>query len=298
MKALVLSDGKPGHVNQSLAFAELSGCDHDLIEVRTRGRLAKGLGYLFDRCGVYSSSLFTPVTCDRHYDLVVSAGSETYYANKVLARRLRARSVAIMLPRGFRYDFDLILAQEHDNPPSRDNLVSLPINLCRVSPRGVFRPDPDRRYISLIIGGNSRHCRLDAAALKVRVEEIFALFPAADKLVTTSRRTPDEVERMLETFDFADRVIYSRTPKNPIPDYLAYSDHVFLTGDSTSMVSEAVSFGNGCVEILPVDYRRPDSKIAAMISHLEEQGMVHLFDGTLGHCRAKIDLQQLLKGVL
>jgi hypothetical protein len=37
---------------------------------------------------------------------VVSAGSETYYANKVLARRHGVPSVAIMLPRGYRLNFD------------------------------------------------------------------------------------------------------------------------------------------------------------------------------------------------
>lgn len=298
MKALVLTDGKPGHVNQSLAFVDLAGKEYDLIEIQPRGRLAKGMTYLFDFFSWYLPALVTPVSLSGQYDLVVSAGSATYYANKLLSRRCGARSVAIMLPRGFRYDFDLIIAQDHDRPPQRHNLLSLPINLCRVRPQGVFKPQADRHYVSLVIGGDSSHCRLDQERLGDQIESIFSLFPDEDKLVTTSRRTSADIDQVLRGFDFSERILYSENPVNPIPDFLACSDHVFLTGDSTSMISEAVSFGSACVEVLPVEYRRSDNKIAAMISCLEKDGFLHTFDGIPGRCSKKIDLGQLIGGAL
>ena len=53
-KALILSDGKPGHVNQSIAFARLLGLDYEVREVSFRNRFCKGLSYLFDRVGIYT----------------------------------------------------------------------------------------------------------------------------------------------------------------------------------------------------------------------------------------------------
>ena len=41
---------------------------------------------------------------------------EVITGNKAVARRLGIPSVAVMLPRGYRFDFDLIIAQAHDDP--------------------------------------------------------------------------------------------------------------------------------------------------------------------------------------
>ena len=48
MKALILTDGKAGHENQSKAFARALGCDFDLVPVRFNSKFAKMLSYLFD----------------------------------------------------------------------------------------------------------------------------------------------------------------------------------------------------------------------------------------------------------
>ena len=42
-KALILTDGKAGHENQSKAFARALGCDFDLVEVHFRSAFHKAL---------------------------------------------------------------------------------------------------------------------------------------------------------------------------------------------------------------------------------------------------------------
>lgn len=296
-KVLILSDGKPGHVNQSIAFAGLLGLEYEIRDTGFRSRGAKALSYLLDRLGLYSGSLFRPVAVEGDYCALVSAGSETYYANRTLARRLGLKSVAIMLPKGYRFDFDLILAQEHDEPPQRQNILPLPINLCRVQPRGVVQPGGKKPRVSVILGGDSKVFRLEAESLRRELEAVFRLFAGGEFLVTTSRRTPEAVEELVRSLPFDQAVIYSERPVNPIPDFLSFSDHVFLTGDSSSMVSEAVSFGSACVEVLPVRSLRPGNKIERMVARLAQMGCLHLFDGEIGHCRRKIDLADCLQGV-
>ena len=294
---LVLSDGKPGHLNQTLAFADLLGLQAEVREVGFAFAGAKALSYLFDRCGLLSPRLFQVQGALPNCCAVAAAGSATYYAAKVIARRLGVPVAAIMLPRGYRYDFDLILAQAHDRPPQRANILTLPINLCRPRPQGLVAAVPGKASIALVIGGPSRHFHMDPETLHSQIEAIFALFPGADLLVTSSRRTPAAVETLLETFPFRRRVLYSREPVNPIPDFLAISDYVFVTEDSTSMISEAVSFGAARVEILPLAATGARNKVGSLVSTLAQHGCLHIFDGTLGDCGKKLDLAAMLQGV-
>lgn len=293
-KILILNDGKPGHLNQSLAFARLLQLEYDLADCRCRSRWAKAVSYLLDRLGVRSSAVFEVGAHGERYQAVVSAGSETYYANKVLAAGLGAKAVAIMLPSGYRLDFDLIVAQEHDRPPQRTNLLSLPVNLASPTPQGIVEFPAGQASVGVIVGGPSRHFDCTIEPLRQQLEAIFSLFPDADLVATSSRRTPVEIEELLASFPFRRCVRYHREPVNPIPDFLAHCQTVFVTGDSTSMVSEAVSFGQAAIEVLPLTPRVADSKILRMLQRLEELGYLHTFDGSLGHCRRKFDQQAIL----
>lgn len=297
-KLLILSDGKPGHVNQSRAFAELTGYEFTVAEVKFRNRFCKGLSYLFDRVGFYTTALFAVTGNVENCSMIVSAGSETYYANRTMAAKSGAQSVSVMLPSGYRYSgFDLILGQEHDHPPNRDNIQPLPINLCKVSPQGIFQPAAGGRYVGLVIGGPNKVFIMEPDRLRRQVEQIFNHFPDHKIVVATSRRTPADVDELLMSFGFAESWLYSRDPANPIPDFLAHCDYVFITGDSTSMISEAVSFGMSAVEILPLSATGPATKFTALTTGLERRGCLHQFDGEVGTCRTKIDLSVELQGV-
>ena len=57
-RLLILSDGKPGHVNQSIAFAWHLGCEYDICPTGFINRGAKILSYLADRCRLHLASLF------------------------------------------------------------------------------------------------------------------------------------------------------------------------------------------------------------------------------------------------
>ena len=294
-RLLILSDGKPGHLNQSIAFAKHLGYDYELRRVAFRGRLAKLISYVADRLALHWWWLFSCEKGDGEYFAVVSAGSETYYANRLLAGELGIKSVAIMLPKGYRYDFDLIVAQHHDAPPLRGNIIPLPVNLSYVVPQGLVKPEFGRKYVAVIVGGDSKQGRLVPEQLREQLRQVFALFPGYGLWLTTSRRTSSEVEDMLRDFDWERAVFYSKEPINPIPDFLAQSDYVFLTADSTSMISEAVSYGTACVEVLPASGTAIASgKFGRMVDDLQKQGAVHIFNGEIGSAHGKINLSSLL----
>jgi hypothetical protein len=293
----ILSDGKPGHVNQSIAFARHLGRPFEIVGVHFRNRSFKFLSHLLDRIGVYTPSLLRWDPPRGDFCAVVSAGSETYYANKVLARRHGVPSVAIMLPRGYRLDFDRIIAQEHDRPPRKDNILVLPVNISRVEPQGVFRPRAGERYVALVVGGPNPVFGYDRDRFRQSLDAVFACFPEFRIVVTTSRRTPAAIEEEIDRYPFEEKIFYSRNPVNPIPDFLASCEYVFITADSTSMISEAVTFGRARIEIIPLPTRKDPGKYDRMIGKLVELGCVHRFDGRPGSADRKIDLAGLLGGI-
>ena len=297
-RILILSDGKPGHFNQAIAFARHLGCRYDVVSVALRSRALKWLSYLLDNCGIHRSWLFSATVPEQQYSAVVSAGSGTYYANKTTARQLDCPAVAIMYPRGYRLDFDLIVAQEHDRPPEKANILSLPVNLSYAEPNGVVTPAPQERYISFIIGGDSSRGRLEAGPLEQQIKCILELFPEHRLWLTTSRRTPAAVDKMLRQFDYARAVFYSEEQVNPIADFLAYSEYVFLTADSSSMISEAVCSGAAAVEVLPLlAGHRERGKLSFLIERLEQLGSLHVFDGRVGAADRKIHQADILNGI-
>ena len=338
-RALIISDGKPGHFNQSIALCRHLDLEYEILEVVYRSRAAKALSYLLDRLGIYTASLLadssftqdevergptvvgqqsgklqtSPKTKSRearrsagsgaaNFKLLISTGSTTYYTNKLLARQLKIPNIAILYPRGYRLDFTHILCPAYDHPPQKANVTEIPLNLCAAEP--AFFEDkavefrnlhtPQKPSVGIIIGGPNAVSDIDTAALKSQLEQIFSLTEGMERWVTTSRRTPREVEAVIESMPFDYTLINSRDPYNPIPAFIQLCDRLFVTSDSASMISECASFGTAHVEILMNRQLKSPNKFEELVRGLAGHNAVHVFDGTLGDADTKIDLTPVL----
>ncbi|WP_024954292.1 ELM1/GtrOC1 family putative glycosyltransferase [Sulfurospirillum arcachonense] len=257
MKILILSDKKAGHVNQSIAFAKLKNLEYNILEVDNNLKI---LTYLLDFFGIYIN-LFDLKAKNNNYQAIVSAGSATYYANKYLAKKLNIKSIAIMLPSSFRYsDFDCILACSHDNPPKEKNIIELPINLSISEPKGYIK-HKDQKALGIIVGGSNNIFEMKKEEIKKELDSIFKKYPNHLKYITTSRRTPSQIDTLLENYDFDYSVIYSKNPSiNPIPDFLHVCEELFITIDSTSMLSEAKANSNASLHVINLQANKQDTK--------------------------------------
>lgn len=294
-KALIISDGKKGHLNQSIAFCSYVDKNYDIVEVRFKNRLFKLVSYVFDFFGIYTTALFKNLKFDKDlYGLVVSAGSGTYYASKVIAKQFKIKSISMMLPRGLRYDFDVIFAQSHDNPPKASNIIEIPANFAFIKPIGLYKPN--KQSVGIVIGGNNSYLEMDKDKLKEQLEFIKEHFKDYEIAVTTSPRTPREIEDLIISYKFDYEVIYSKNPINPIPDFVSYCDIVFITSDSTSMISESISFGEANIVILPLVSKK-ENKFNRFIYRLEKEGYLHIFNGQITKKNRKIDFRKFTKGI-
>ena len=86
--------------------------------------------------------------------------------------------------------------------------------------------------------------------MKSRLDEIFAANKGAQLCVTTSRRTPADVEALVDSYPWAYKLIYSKDHFNPIPAFVKLARTLYVTAESTGMISESCTFGTAEVHVL------------------------------------------------
>jgi len=274
-----------------LAFVKTMGLPYDIVSIKFKYKWLKALSYLLDAMGIKTDKLFS-VKIDKKYDMVVGTGSTTAYATKVLAKQLDAKSVVMMLPHGYKYDFDIIFAQSHDKPPKQDNIIEVPANFSYVEPKGLYQAK--KESIGIVIGGDNKLFTMSPKMIKAQLDFIVNTYTDHEIAITTSPRTSHEIEDLIESYVFDYEVIFSKNPINPIPDFLALCETVFITGDSTSMISEAISYGESNVVVLPLESQE-ENKFTRFVEALEKDGYLHIFDGTIKNSNKKIDFKKYLK---
>ncbi len=309
--ALILTDGKPGHENQSKALAEGLGCSFDLLPCAypTKGR--KALSYLCDRVGARPDLADVlpgarRAAAARRPDVLIGAGSNTFYSLKLLRRALGVPCAAILTPGGYRLGgFDAILAPAFDDPPARPNVFPIPTNLTPARPgfyaaqtaafyeRHVMRKD---RAVGVIVGGRNPVADVSPDWLGTQLEAIFAATEGCERWVTTSRRTSPEAEAVVDAFPFDYKLLFSRDRFNPIPAFVTECERLFVTADSTGMLSEAVAVGHAAVEVLD-NLTVATGKFARFVDNLCAEGYAHRFDGALGEARRKVSLGPTLEAL-
>ena len=273
-RILIISDGKPGHLNQSIAFCKIKDVSYDILEVKFKSKFHKALSYFFDKLGYYTDFLFTDYKkyYGDFYDAVISAGSGTYYFNKYISKKYNKKAIALMLPKSYNYkDFYYIIAQEHDNPVRQDNILTLPLNLSFPKEKGYVKKVEGKKSLAIIIGGDNDVFDMEHELIKDELDDIFEKYPDYLKYITTSRRTSKEIENLINEYKFDYKLIYSEEPNiNPIGDFIAVCDEFFITTDSTSMLSEVRANSEAKINIIDLDSKKENTKYHRLVKIIED----------------------------
>ena len=277
-RILIISDGKPGHLNKSIAFCKIKNISYDILEVKFKSKFYKVLSYILDRFNFFTDALFEEHKkyYPEFYDAIVSTGSGTYYFNKLIGQKYNKKSIALMLPKSYKYsNFYYIVAQEHDHPVLLDNLVAIPLNLSYPTPKGYLEKDDNKKSLAIIIGGDNGVFSMNYYLIKDKLDEIFEKYPDYLKYITTSRRTSFDIESLIDEYEFDYKLIYSREPNiNPIGDFIDICDEFFITIDSTSMLSEVRANSDAKINIIELESKKENTKyhkLAAIINDMDEK---------------------------
>lgn len=257
IQILVLSDGKPGHENQSLGLAEAMARlrPTEIITLRldpTKGLIAK-----------IRQSL---AHIGKKPDFVIAAGHSTNLPLLFAARKYDAHSIVLMKPGPPMSWFGTCVIPEHDfrKSPTATNIITSKGALNRVVPS-----DGERKSKLILIGGPSKNHGYDEDALIRRIAEIAA---EGGWELADSRRTPSTFLPALE--NAVPRITIHRhqeTEPSWLAERLSTARKVWVSEDSVSMVYEALT-GGANAGVLEMPRLRPDARVIRGLETLAKKG--------------------------
>jgi len=225
----------------------------------------------------------------------ISTGTSPAALNLVCARMLGAAPVVNMTPSLLpRQLFSLNIVPAHDLPANQatpDNVIVTQLALgyhdqtAAQHLAGQLKKDyafpADQHYWGVAIGGPSRACPWMGDRV---LDELAALHglskgEGAKLLVTTSRRTPEHCLNWLKShYLTSPQVPYflnaTEDPLNPLPAFYELCERIFVTGDSYSMVCEAVHAGHHPVVLMTSPGEVP-GKLGRALTRLAQTELVN-----------------------
>lgn len=176
-------------------------------------------------------------------------------------------------PRHYHRYFDAIITPYHDKDERYDSIKSLGA-LHRASRQSITAakdqlpleiqqlPNPIHVFL---IGGNARSHLLDKQTLHQLIQDMEYLLTNTDGSIAIlpSRRTPHDARKQFHKFQQNNSRAYFWDSQAPSPylGLLGYADHLIVTEESVSMISEACSTGVP-THIYPLKRRRNAKRLA------------------------------------
>ncbi len=214
-------------------------------------------------CNVYSQLIF------EKFDYIISTGSSLVPINVILGYENKSRNICILDPGlGYRKKFDKLFIPEHDRVRGK-NVVCFQgaivdkDNMFYKGEEFISQSnlilDPRALKIGLLIGGDTKYAKFNIRVLKHFLNKLqeIASQGRLELLITTSRRTPKEMEEFFQKFKhpYVKLMIIANqdNPPGGVEAIFKSVDIIFVTCDSISMISEAIASGKKVAIIMTAE---------------------------------------------
>jgi len=307
---VILDDGKTGHLRQAQAVAhsiEAQTSPVKIVELKLAykskimERLLKFI--VFIRADILFSPMLILKTVlkpeffekleDLYSDIIICTGSSTRAVALLSAKENLSKTISIMKPSPFSTNrFNLSIIPYHDRPRLSKNVLLTHGALNMVSKDSLVKAKEELSRqvkikegfkIGVLIGGDSRYYTLDAdtAQRTIKALKLFCDKYNAWLLLSTSRRTPEHIDRYIKkSLEGYPRCIFKVFPNEEnfnfaVNGILAVSQAVIVTAESISMVSEAASS-----EVYPIvvglkkNFRNKISRHELFLRHLSRAKII------------------------
>lgn len=233
-------------------------------------------------------------------DIVVTCGRRSAILGLAVKKAAGGKPLLVHLqdPLTSLRDFDLVVAMEHDDikgPKVLKVLTTLHdmtperLETARAEWAGRLSHLP-RPLVGVLLGGPTRHSAFGEAEARDLLGRLNALREktGAGAVIVPSRRTPEEVLKVFVEAGRDDPGVWpwDRTGDNPYVGVLALADRFVITGDSVSMISEALATTQP-VEVFGGNLRK---RHAAFVQRLVDCGLARWFDGEASEARPRAPL--------
>ena len=291
LRCLVISDGRRGIENQAMGLAEAAArlrsmriATHHISHSKTFAALPATMQFAMRQ--TLKGYELSGVTAD----IAIGCGRQAIAPLRALKRKYEGTifTVYVQDPGTDIAEFDLVVAPEHDklSGPNVETMIGSP---NRVTEEGILVdtlnfsqtllefPMP---RAAMLIGGDSKTRRLTKAIHAKHIETARDLLEKGfSLLITPSRRTPAFALKAYQRLESDyDNVWFHEGGDNPYFAFLGGAEYIFVTEESTNMLTEACATGK------PV-FRLPMEGNAGKFDHLykalEARCGVSHYDGDL-----------------
>jgi len=249
LKALLLTQGMHGMISQVEGLAKALNLDYTHQTIKLR------------KFWNYIPPKFTPISenvlkkkfiCNAK--VIISCGRKSVIPSIALKKKFGKDilNIHIQDPKVALNNFDFIVAPEHDGMKGENVLTSkgaihyltndeLDDNESYLK----SRINNQKKIVALIIGGPTKYYDYSDKAIDnifSKIKKIF-LDNNYQLIVVPSMRTPQKIIDKAKNYFDEDQIIISNVDKKAYLCSLKNADHIIVTCDSTSMISEAAITG-------------------------------------------------------
>ena len=249
LKGLLLSEGMHGMISQAEGLAKALDLDfiHEKIELNNfwklfPPRLTPIKNFVFKNQINFDFNIV--ISCGRK-SVVPSIYLKNKYKNKIM-------NIHIQDPKVSLNNFDYIVAPEHDDLHGKNVLTSkgaihyltnseLDENENYLKPR----IDTQKKIVTFIIGGPTKYYNYEDKVINeifLKIKNNF-LNNNYQVIIIPSMRTPKSIIKKAQDYFVQGQVVIDNVDKKAYLSALKLADHIVVTCDSTSMISEAAITG-------------------------------------------------------
>jgi len=249
LKGLLLTEGSHGMISQVEGLAKALDLDfiHEKIELNNFWKLFP--------------PKITPVKnfvfkneLGHEFNIVISCGRKSVIASLYLKNKYKSKIINIHIqnPKVSLSNFDFIIAPEHDslfgeNVVTSRGAIHYLTNDELIENENYLKPriDSQKKIISFIMGGPNKYYDyndkiIDEIFLKIENNFIKNNYQA---IIIPSMRTPKKIIQKAKNYFDKNQIIITEIDKKAYLSSLKLADHIVVTCDSTSMISEAAITG-------------------------------------------------------
>ena len=249
LKGLLLTEGMHGMISQVEGLAKALDLDfmHEKIELNNFWKI-------FPPKVTPVKDFVFKNKINSQFDVVISCGRKSVIPSIYLKKKLKNKIINIHIqePKVSLDNFDFVVAPEHDGLKGNNVLTSKGAihyltndELNENENYLKSKINDQKKIVALILGGPTRYYDYSNQVIEgifSKIEKNF-LKKNYQVIVVPSMRTPQHIIEKAENYFDKDQIIILNVDKKAYLSSLKVSDHIIVTCDSTSMISEAAITG-------------------------------------------------------
>jgi len=249
LKGLLLTEGMHGMISQVEGLAKALDLDfiHEKIELNNFWKLFP------PKVTPIQDFVFKNKVINQ-FDVVISCGRKSVIPSIYLKKKFKNKIINIHIqePKVSLDNFDIVVAPEHDALKGNNVFTSkgaihylTNTELDESENYLKSRINNKKKIVTLILGGPNKYYDYNNQVIDdifKKIEQIF-LKNGYQVIIIPSMRTPQHIIEKAKNYFDKDQIIIPNVDKKAYLSSLKISDHIIVTCDSTSMISEAAITG-------------------------------------------------------